>query len=138
VARVIIDTGPLVAVFDRRAEHHLWAIEQYGQMYGPVFTCESVLSESVFLMRRDGLNPEWLIEFVRLGTVRCEFDLATEIGAVHASFRRYADRPISIADASLLRMSELHSESVIFTLDRDFLIYRRNGRQKVPLIAPFV
>jgi predicted nucleic acid-binding protein len=134
---VIVDTGPLVTLFDRRAGHHDWVINQYRQMQDPVFTCEAVLAEAVFLMRRDGLNPEWLLESIHRGAVRCEFDLAAEMDAIRASFRRYNDQAISIADASLVPMSELHPESAIFTLDRDFLVYRRNGRQKIPLIAPF-
>jgi predicted nucleic acid-binding protein len=138
VTRVIIDTGPLVSLFDQRAAHHAWVVDQYANIPDHVLTCEAVMSESVFLMRRAGLNPEWLIESVRRGAVRCKFDLWAEIDAIHASFRRYRDQSISIADASLVRMSELEPESVIFTLDRDFLVYRRNGRQRIPLIAPFV
>ena len=137
MARIIVDTGPLVSLFDRSAAHHEWVADQYRQIRDPLSTCEAVLAEAVFLMRRDGLNPEWLLESVQRGAVRCEFDLPSEIAAIRASFRRYGDRPISLADASLVRMSELQPESVIFTLDRDFLVYRRNGRQKIPLIAPF-
>lgn len=134
---MIADTGPLVTLFDRRAGHHAWVVDQYRQMHDPVFTCEAVLTEAAFLMRRDGLNPEWLLESVQRGAVRCEFDLASEMEAIRASFRRYDGQAISIADASLVRMCELQTESVIFTLDHDFLVYRRNGRQKIPLIAPF-
>jgi len=137
VARVIVDTGPLVTLFDTTSQHRSWVMEQYRQMRPPVFTCESVISEAVFIMRRDGLNPKWLLDSIQRGAVQCEFDLASEIEAIRAMFHRYGDRPISIADASLVRMSELEPESVIFTLDRDFLVYRRNGRQKIPLIAPF-
>lgn len=115
----------------------MWVADQYKQIHDPVITCEAVLTEAVFLMRRARLNPEWLLESIERGAVRCDFDLASEIEIIRESFHRYADRAISIADASLVRMSELQPESVIFTLDRDFLIYRRNGRQKIPLIAPF-
>jgi predicted nucleic acid-binding protein len=51
--------------------------------------------------------------------------------------RSYRDVPISLTDACLIRVSELHRASVVFTLDRDFLVYRRNGRQRIPLLAPF-
>ncbi len=138
MARVIVDTGPLVTLFDKASAYRDWVMAQYRQMHAPVFTCESVISEAVFIMRRDGLNPESLLESIQRGAVRCEFDLASEIEAMQASFRRYGDQAISIADASLVRMSELEPEGVIFTLDRDFLVYRRNGRQRIPLIAPFV
>lgn len=49
---------------------------------------------------------------------------------------RYANVPISLADASLVRMSEIFSDSPVLTLDGDFRIYRRNGRQAIPLIIP--
>lgn len=137
MTRIIADTGPIVALFDRQAEHYHWVTERFAQLDEPVVTCESVLAESAFLMRRDRLNPQWLIDTVRRGVIRCDFDLATEIEAIGDLFRRYHDQPISIADASLVRMSELHPDSVILTFDRDFLVYRRNGRQKIPLLAPF-
>ena len=106
-------------------------------MHDPLFTCEAVLAEAAFLMRRDGLDPEWLLEVVQRGAVRCEFSLESELAPIRASFHKYRDRAISIADASLVRMSELYPEAVVFTLDRDFLVYRRNGRQRIPIIAPF-
>jgi len=47
------------------------------------------------------------------------------------------DRPMSLADACLVRMAELYDEAAVLTLDSDFTIYRKNGRQVIPLIAPF-
>ena len=49
----------------------------------------------------------------------------------------YSNLPMSLADACLVRMSELHAKSVVFTLDRDFMIYRKTRRLKIPLLAPF-
>ena len=49
---------------------------------------------------------------------------------------RYANVPMSLADSCLVRMSELLGESLLFTLDSDFRIYRRHGRQKIPLLIP--
>jgi hypothetical protein len=50
--------------------------------------------------------------------------------------RKYRDLPATLADACLVRMSEVHVDSVVFTLDRYFRVYRRNGRQAIPLISP--
>lgn len=138
MTRVIVDTGPIVAYFDRRSEQHKWVKEKFTQLHNPLFTCEAVVVETAFLMRRNGVHIDWLIDSLRRGMIRCDFDLGREIEAIGQLFRRYDDRPISIADASLVRMSELHPECVVLTFDRDFLIYRRNGRQKIPLLAPFV
>jgi predicted nucleic acid-binding protein len=49
---------------------------------------------------------------------------------------KYANVPISLADACLVRMSELHENSVVFTFDRDFKLYRRHGRQVIPTLMP--
>jgi uncharacterized protein len=51
--------------------------------------------------------------------------------------RRYRDRPMSFADACLVRMAELHSDSCIWTLDRDFRFYRKNRRQTLSLVSPW-
>ena len=51
--------------------------------------------------------------------------------------RKYADQPMSLADACLVRMTELNDNCQIFTTDKDFLVYRRKGRSVIPLLAPF-
>jgi predicted nucleic acid-binding protein len=50
--------------------------------------------------------------------------------------RKYRDVPMSLADACLVRMSEVYSNGTVFTLDSDFRVYRRNGRQAIPLLSP--
>ena len=49
---------------------------------------------------------------------------------------RYANVPMSVADACLVRMSELVADCTVFTLDGDFRVYRRNKRQKIPVLMP--
>jgi predicted nucleic acid-binding protein len=50
---------------------------------------------------------------------------------------KYADVPMSLADACLVRMTEMVSDAVILTTDRDFQIYRRHGRQVVACLTPY-
>lgn len=64
------------------------------------------------------------------------FSYEEEKPAIRKMLEKYADVPMSFADACLVRMSELYPDSVVFTLDSDFKIYRRNGRQPIPLIFP--
>jgi len=137
VAQVIADAGPLLTYFDRSAVLHGWVREQFKRLNDPLLTCQAVVSEALFLMRRDGLNPDWLLEMIELGDLLCRFEMDREIANLRTLFRQYDNLPVSLADACLVRMSELHHDSVVFTLDRDFLVYRRNGRQKIPLLAPF-
>jgi uncharacterized protein len=56
--------------------------------------------------------------------------------ALRRLMTRYATVPMSLADSCLVRMSEIYPKSHVFTLDSDFRIYRRNGRQMIPTIAP--
>jgi predicted nucleic acid-binding protein len=65
------------------------------------------------------------------------FDLDREVAAVRDILHRYRDLPASLADACLVRMNEQHRDSVVFTLDRDFQIYRKHRRRVIPLLAPF-
>ena len=137
MSRVIVDTGPLVAFFDRDSEFHDWVCERFRELSGPLFACEPVLTETLFLLKRGGLDPDAPLALIERGELICELDVAGEIIAIRRLLRKYRDLPATLADACLVRMTELTRTSAVLTLDRDFLIYRRNGRQVIPLIAPF-
>jgi hypothetical protein len=64
------------------------------------------------------------------------FNIETEINALKTLLKKYTDIPMSIADACLDRISEQISESVIFTIDSDFRIYRKDRRKIIPVIMP--
>jgi predicted nucleic acid-binding protein len=100
-------------------------------------TCEAVLSEAWYLLRLTRRGQTALLEFVERGVVSVDFALSSELAAVRRLVTRYRDRPMSLADACLVRMAELFDEAGVLTLDADFAIYRKNGRQVIPLIAPF-
>ena len=73
-----------------------------------------------------------MVALVNRGVLRIPFALEPEAEAIARLLRRYQTLPMSVADACLVRMSR----SRVFTTDLDFAIYRRNGRQVVPLLAP--
>jgi len=77
-----------------------------------------------------------VMSLVDRGLISMSFRFADECARVQRLLRRYQDRPMSLADACLLRMRELIPDSAVMTLDADFRIYRRNGREVVPVIAP--
>jgi predicted nucleic acid-binding protein len=133
----IVDAGPLVAFFDRSEAHHNWASEQFARIKPPLLTCEAVMSEVCFLLAAGGIDPVHAIDAVTRGLVRPDFSLTAEAESVKRLMARYNDIGVSLADACLVRMSELHERCVVLTLDRDFLVYRRGGRRAIPLIAPF-
>ena len=134
---IILDTGPLIALLNSRDPHHRWAREQWDMIEPPLQTCEAVVSEACFLARRlVHRGPERVLEFVRRGVLDLSFPLVDEIDPLVQLVKKYSDVPMSLADACLVRMSELHPASPVLTLDRDFSIYRRNRRQRIPLLSP--
>ena len=137
VTEVLVDTGPLVAYFNRRDKHHDWVVERWATLFDPVLTCESVISEAAFLLGEDGLDTEKLWSALERGVVQVQFGFAAHQRDLLRLLRKYQDQPMSVADACLVRLSELTDRSVIFTTDEDFRIYRRHGRGLIPLIAPF-
>jgi len=134
--RVLLDTGPLVALLNGRDKHHDWAKLQWSQTTPPFLTCEPVLSEACFLLRAMPGGNEAIMELLRRHVVEVAFHLEDHVDAVARLTRKYASVPMSLADGCLVRMAELFSESTILTLDLDFRIYRKNGRHIVPVIMP--
>lgn len=133
---VILDTGPLVALLDRRDKYHEWAKARLGELRPPLLTCASVLSEAIFLLRNVPRGAPAVLELLRRQVATVAFRLNEEVTRVSKLLTRYANIPMSLADACLVRMSEQHAEGVVLTLDSDFRIYRKHGRQAVPHIIP--
>jgi predicted nucleic acid-binding protein len=131
----IVDSGPLVALFSERDQYHAWAVSALAGTPVPYLTCEAVLSEASFLLRAHG-GPAALVEFVRRGLIEIPFRLQAEIVRVQELMKQYSDVPMSLADACLVRAAEQHPNSVVVTADRDFRIYRKHGRQAIPVLMP--
>jgi uncharacterized protein len=136
VTSVIVDTGPLVALLNRRERHHAWASKVMDTIEPPIFTCDPVLSEACFLLQDAEGGSDAVLELVVRGIVRSDFHVTAEIDSLRALMKKFANVPMSLADACLVRMTELDQKSVVLTLDSDFGIYRRNRRQVVPTISP--
>ena len=134
---VLIDTGPLVAALRVRDRHHAWTRAQLQALSGPLVTCEAVLSEAYFLLQAVPGGCESLGTLIDRGTLEVRFDFQDERAATLRLLRKYADTPMSFADACLVRMTEMQRAARVFTLDHDFLAYRRNGRERIPLLVPW-
>lgn len=133
----LVDAGPLVAYLSPRDEHHAWAVACFKAAHPPLLTCEAALSEACFLASRDGRNPSAPVALVERGLVRVAFDVQGRAGAVGDLMRKYADRPMSLADACLVLLSEQHAGTRLLTTDQqDFTIYRRADGASVPAVFP--
>ena len=133
---LILDTVPSVALHCSGDRHHVWAKAQFAQYPAPFLTCEAVVAETCFLLARAGFDPSRALALVERGVVRVAMSLAEQVSAVRTLFDRYDNVPVSLADACLVRMSELHDPCRVLTLDRDFAVYRRHGRKVIPVLMP--
>lgn len=133
--RLLVDTGPLVALLNRRDRFHAWVRGVLDTVEPPILTCEAVLSEACFLLRAGGRSNA-VLELLASGVLETSFQLRGEIDAVRSMMVKFQDVPMSLAEACLVRMTELEPNSVVLTLDADFRVYRRNRRQVVPVIMP--
>ena len=130
----LVDAGFLIALLSRRDRHHAWAAAQSPGLGPPWKTCEAVLSEAFHLLGARG-RPV-LAALLRRGAVVSAFQLAGELDRVLNLVQKYADVPMSLADACLVRMTETLADPVVLTTDADFRIYRRHGRHIVPCVTP--
>jgi len=133
---LVIDTSFLVAFLQQRDEFHPWAVAALKASGGYLATCEAVLVETVFLLR-DRLDAKRrLLAAVAAGDLGIPFALAGEAAAIGKLMDRYRNIPMSLAHACLVRMAEIHKEAIVFTLDRDFKIYRKSNRQVISTVMP--
>lgn len=132
----MLDTGPLVAFLNRQDKYHTWAMAQWGQIAPPMLTCEAVLSEACFLLAQTELGNEPVLRLLQRGVLALPFRLEDQVQAITRLLEKYRSVPISLADACLVRMSELYPPGQVFTIDNDFSVYRRHGRQVIPVIVP--
>lgn len=132
----LLDTGPLVSFLGSGLRHHAWAVEQWKRLRPPLLTCEPVLTETAFLLKRDGREADALFALLERGVIRIALSMQDEQTDLRALMRRYRNRPMSLADACLVRLSEIHNSGEVFTLDSDFRIYRRHGNKVIPVLMP--
>ena len=133
---VLLDTGPLLAYLNASDQYHRWAVKQFEAIHEPVLSCEAVWTEVAHLVQKRGGTTDVLWRLLRNKAVMLSFNLMAEREPVATLMRRYEDLPMSLADACLVRMSELNVDCRVLTADSHFAYYRRFGRQVIPVCLP--
>ena len=131
---VLVDAGFIVALLSVRDTHHDWAVARATDHPPPWSSCEVALSEAFHLVGAPGVSS--LAALLDRGSLRPAFDLASHLPPVLRLMRKYADVPMSLADACLVRMTEVFAEPTLLTTDSDFRVYRRHSRHVVPCVTP--
>lgn len=136
IEAAILDAGPLVAFLHANEQHHDWVVGQLKSLPPRFLTCEAVLTESCFLLRSAPRAMAQIEEWLERGVIQMPFHFLPERQRVMRLMRAYRNLPMSFADACLVRMSELYPDIPVFTLDQDFRVYRKNGRERISTILP--
>ena len=132
---ILIDTGPLVAVLNRRDQDHA-KCSAFLLLHGKAFiTTWSVMTEAHYFVGKlagwSGQSALW--KLVERGVVDIADSSSASAPVLHALMEKYCDVPMDLADASLVALAEVRDIRVVFTLDSDFEVYRKNGRQTFQL-----
>lgn len=133
---LLLDTGPLVAFLAAGTRYTAWAQKEWNHVAPPMLTCEPVLTEAAFILKREGIDADAIFTLLERGIIRVALHIEEERADLRALMRRYRSRPMSLADACLVRLSELNPSAKVFTLDSDFRVYRRHGNRAIPLLMP--
>ncbi len=133
---ILLDAGPLTALLNPNDEWHAWAREMMRRLPTPLLTSEPVLTEASHLLRREGCGADEVFALTEKGAIQIGLHFEDEQASLRELMARYRSVPMSLADATLVRLAELNDQSRVFTLDGDFRIYRRHRSKVVPVLMP--
>jgi len=133
---VLVDTGPIVAIFDESDADHEACLETLRSIRCPLITVWPVITEAMHLLSASSQTQDRLWELIARSSLRLT-DLATpNISRIRQLMRKYSDLPMDLADAALVCVAERENIRTIFTLDRDFRVYAPSHIRSFRLLPP--
>ena len=132
---ILVDTGPLIALFDPKDGCHRRAARILKTIREPICTTTPVLTEAFHMLRPASLGSIRLREFVEKGGMSVWFFDRSHLTRAFELMETYSDHPMDLADASLVVAAEALTTLKVFTIDRsDFATYRvRRGHRHYPV-----
>jgi hypothetical protein len=122
---ILVDTGPLIALFDPQDPYHQQCVEILKSIQEPLMTSLPVLTEAFHLLTPGSKASKNLSQFILKGGLRLFFMDIDRLRRALALMDTYADHPMDLADASLVAAAEFSGTNKVFTVDRnDFATYR--------------
>ena len=135
ITRILLDTGPLVAILSQRDDHHSVCVEQLRQLSPPLLTCWPVLTEAAWLLRKEPLAIQRLFQGFETGLLKLLVLDETAAPWIATFLDRYRDIGAQLADACLVYLAEWEKIETVFTLDRrDFSVYRLGDKRPLNLL----
>jgi hypothetical protein len=132
--RILVDTGPLVAILSREDEHHQTCVAALHEMPAPLFSCWPVITEAAWLLRSSPDAVQQLLGSIDAGFLELLPLAGAEAMAIAAVMKKYQSIRPQLADAALVYLAGRERIETVFTLDRrDFAIYR-TGRRALRIV----
>lgn len=132
---ILIDAGPLVALVDADDQHHSVCTAALKGLREPLATVWPPLTEAMYLLADLPRGQEAIWEMMERGAIKLLPLQPTDIPRIRELMRKYAQRPMDLADAALLRVAEREGIRKIFTVERkDFAVYRLHNRIRPTLL----
>ena len=132
---ILVDAGPLVALVDADDQHHPGCVNAFKQIREPLATVWPAFTEAMYLLGDLPPAQEALWEMLTRAAIQILSLTTNDVPRMRELMRKYANRPMDLADAALLRVAEREGLRKIFTVDRgDFAVYRLHGRTRLTLI----
>jgi predicted nucleic acid-binding protein len=133
--RALADTGALLAYLDRSDRWHLRCREAFTELRLPLVTSLAVLTELFHLVGDDAREVAAAWGLLRSGALSVAPISQSELPELEALMRQYRDRPMDLADATLVQLARRESLSCVFTVDHDdFETYRIGGRKRFTIV----
>jgi uncharacterized protein len=136
VRRVLIDTGPLVAILSADDQYHDVCVAALHDLSGPLFSCWPVVTEAAWLLRRSSKSIASLLQSVHTGFIELLPLSGLDAATLAELLAKYASLRPQLADVALVHLANRDGIDTIFTLDRrDFSVYR-SARNRPFRIVP--
>jgi hypothetical protein len=131
---IAVDTGPIVALFDKNDDKHHICVEAFKAIREPLITTWPVITEAFHLLGFSHTVQDNLWEFIERGTVLIYDPDKTFAKICRELMRKYHDLPMDLADASLVAVADAENIRTIFTLDKDFKVYKTKQNKHFKLL----
>ena len=132
---ILVDAGPLVALVDASDQHHRACVGALRTVREPVGTVWPAVSQAMDLLQGVPRGQQAIFEMLERKAVRMLSLDENDLPRMRELMVKYANRPMDLADAALVRVAEREGLSTVFTLDReDFAAYRLDGRKAIRVI----
>jgi predicted nucleic acid-binding protein len=133
--RTLVDAGPLVAFFNARDRDHERCVNVLRGLRHPLLTTWPPLAEASHLLDFARSAQLGLLEMIERGALELALLDADDVAPIRALMAKYADLPMDLADATLVRVAARDRIGRVFTLDRrDFSVYRLPGRRRLTIV----